>query len=222
MNCLELRRAALVAPYHLDGHAQAHAATCAQCRAFLEETQTLEKRLDATMRIPIPDGLQQHLLRQIAEPPRISRRKALAAGLFVALGAGAALLWKRNDPLALAGIDFVVFEEAQAILEAKSADRAELQRVASAVGVRLPWQSAELRYIGTCPFAGAVAHHAVLKTVYGKATVLLLPGRTIGSRLAAGAYGLLAVVAPALGGGVAIIADSSRGLSSIEQFLIPA
>ena len=88
MNCLELRRAALVAPHHLDGHAQAHAATCAQCRAFLEETQTLERDLDATMRIPIPDGMQQRVLRQIAEPPGISRRKALAAGLFVAFGAG--------------------------------------------------------------------------------------------------------------------------------------
>lgn len=219
MNCLELRRAVLADPRRLDPDVLAHAESCATCRAYVSESLGAEERLAQAMRIPVPEGLGERALRQISDTPRYSRRQALAAGLVLAVGAGSALLWRRNDPLALASIDFVVFEEAQAILEAKPADPDELLRAATAVGVRLPWALGELRYIGTCPFAGATAHHVVLKSIYGKATLLLLPGRTIASRLAAGAYGLEAAIAPALGGSVAIVADSSRGVARIEEFL---
>jgi hypothetical protein len=129
------------------------------------------------------------------------------------------MLWRRNDPLALAGINFVVFEEAQAILDAKPADPADLRRAAVDVGVKLPGQLGELRYIGTCPFGGAIAHHVVLKTAYGKATLLLLPGRTLAVRAVAVAHGLEAVVAPVAGGSVAIIGDSARSVARIEEFL---
>jgi len=219
MNCLDLRRAALTDPRRLGTEAQAHAKACHACGVFLAEARALENRLDDALQVPVPHGLKERAMRHAVEAPRFSRRHALAAGVALALGAGTALLWRRNDPLALAGIDFVVFEEAQAILDAKPADPADLQRAAIEVGVKLPGQLGELRYVGTCPFGGATAHHVVLKTAYGKATLLLLPGRTLASRGTAVAHGLEAVVAPAVGGSVAIIADSSRGLARIEEFL---
>ena len=219
MNCLDLRRAALIDPRRLDAEALEHAKACRACGVFLAEALTLEERLDDALQVPVPHGLQERVMRHVADAPRFSRRYALAAGIALALGAGTALLWRRNDPLALAGIDFVVFEEAQAILDAKQADPADLQRAAVEVGIKLPGQLGELRYIGTCPFGGATAHHVVLKTAYGKATLLLLPGRTLASRAFAVAHGLEAVVAPAAGGSVAIIADSSRSLARIEEVL---
>ena len=222
MNCLDLRRAVLINPRCLDAAALAHAETCDVCGVFLAEALALEDRLDDALRVPVPHGLKERALRHAVEAPRFSRRYALAAGFVLALGAGTAILWRRNDPLALAGIDFVVFEEAQAILDAKPADPAELRRAAVEVGIKLPGQLGELRYIGTCPFGGATAHHAVLKTAYGKATLLLLPGRTLASRAVAVARGLEAVVAPASGGSVAIIADSSRSPEHIEAILNPA
>lgn len=222
MNCLDLRRVALIDPRRLDTEALEHAKACHACGVFLAEALTLENRLDEALHVPVPRDLKERALRHAVESPRFSRRYALAAGIALALGTGTAMLWRRNDPLALAGIDFVVFEEAQAILDAKPADPADLQRAAVELGIKLPGQLGELRYIGTCPFGGATAHHVVLKTVYGKATLLLLPGRTLASRAVAVAHGLEAVVAPAAGGSVAIIADSSRSLARIEEFLSSA
>jgi len=219
MNCIDFRRAALLDPRRLDDEALTHAGRCDSCGAYLAETLALEGRLDDALQIPVPPGLKDRALRHAVDAPRVSRRQALAAGIVLALSAGTALLWRRDDPLALAGIDFVVFEEAQAILDAKPADPAVLQRAALDVGVRLPGQLGELRYVGTCPFSGTTAHHVVLKTAYGKATLLLLPGRTLASRGVAVAHGLEAVVAPARGGSVAIIADSSRSLARIEEIL---
>ena len=222
MNCLDLRRAAMLDPRRLDSEALAHAKACEVCGVFLAETLALEDRLDDALQVPVPRRLRERAMRYAVEAPRISRRYALAAGIALALGAGTAMLWRRNDPLALAGIDFVVFEEAQAILDAKPANPADLQRAAVEVGIKLPGQLGELRYIGTCPFGGAKAHHVVLKTAYGKATLLLLPGRTLAARAVAVARGLEAVVAPAAGGSVAIIADSSRSLARIEEILSSA
>lgn len=219
MNCLDLRRAAMIDPLRLDTETRAHAEGCETCREFLAEALELEGQLDAALRVPVPHGLKERAMRAAIEEPRISRRYAIAAGLALALGAGTALLWRRNDPLALAGIDFVVFEEAQAILDAKPADPTELDRAAVQVGITLPAQLGELRYVGTCPFGGGTAHHVVLKTAHGKATLLLLPGRTLEARAAAAARGLEAVVAPAAGGCFAIIADSSRSLARIEAVL---
>lgn len=219
MNCLDLRRAVMADPRRLDTEALSHAESCDVCRSFLADALELEVALDAALSVSVPHGLKERAMGRAREEPRLSRRYALAAGLMLAIGAGTATLWRQNDPLALAGIDFVVFEESQAILDAKTADPDDLARVAVQMGINLPWQVGELRYIGTCPFAGATAHHVVLKTAYGKATLLLLPGRTLASRAAAVARGLEAVVAPATGGSIAIIADSARSLARIEESL---
>lgn len=220
MNCLEFRRAAMVDPRRLDTEALGHAEGCPACGVFLAEALEFEAQIRNSLDIPVPHGLQERVVRSAVDAPRISRRQALAAGLaLVAAAGGAGLLWRRDDPLALAGIDFVVFEEAQAILDAKPADPASLQRAAYQTGIVLPAQLGEIRYVGTCPFAGGTAHHVVLKTTFGKATLLLLPGRPFGTRLIASARGLHAAITPASGGSVAIIADSSRSISRIETVL---
>lgn len=206
-------------PRRLDTEALGHAERCPACGAMLGEALELEAQIENALHIPVPHGLQERAVRNALETPRISRRQALAAGLALAATAAASLLWRRDDPLALAGIDFVVFEEAQAILDAKPADPVALQRAAVQTGIVLPAQLGELRYVGTCPFAGTTAHHVVLKTAFGKATLLLLPDRPLGARLIASARGLHAAISPTTGGSVVIVADSSRGIARIETIL---
>jgi hypothetical protein len=220
MNCLELRRAVLLDPNRLDTEALAHAERCDACREFVGQARDLEAQLESALQIPIPHGLEERVVRNALETPRLSRRYALAAGVALAAAAGVGVMWKRDDPLALAGIDFVVFEEAQAILDAKPADPAVLRRAAMRTGIALPSLLGELRYIGTCPFAGFTAHHVVLKTAFGKATLLLLPDQPLRSRVVASARGLEAAITPANGGSVAIIAGSSRNLARIESILL--
>ena len=218
MNCLEFRRAALADPRRLGAEAAVHCAQCPTCKEFLAQSLELETRLAAALRVPLPEGLRARLLERTAA----ARRRpwlALAASLLAALGIALALGWPRNDAVALAGIDFVVFEEAQSIVDAKPTDARELAAVAYKMGLSLPEQLGEIRYICVYAFAGTAAHHVLLKSPLGKVTLLLIPERPLASRGRASAYGLEAVIVPARAGSFALIGDSGRSILRAETLL---
>lgn len=219
MSCLELRRAAMIDPQRIDAALLEHAEHCETCREFLSQAREMETELEAMLDVPVPQELRARVFAEAVAGPRRSRRYALAAGVALGLAAGIGLLWKRDDPIALAGIEFVIFEEAQAILDAKPADPATLDRVVQKLRVMKPSHFGEAVYLGTCPFRGGMAHHVVVKTAHGKVTLLLMPDRARGERGAATARGLESVIAPASGGSVAIIADSARSVERIESML---
>lgn len=219
MSCLELRRAAMIDPQRIDAALLEHAEHCETCREFLSQAREMETELEAMLDVPVPQELRARVFAEAVAGPRRSRRYALAAGVALGLAAGTGLLWKRDDPIALAGIEFVIFEEAQAILDAKPADPATLNRVVQKLRVMKPSHFGEAVYLGTCPFRGGMAHHVVVKTAHGKVTLLLMPDRGRVERGAATARGLEAVIAPAKGGSVAIIADSARSVERIESML---
>jgi len=219
MSCLELRRAAMVDPQRIDAALLEHAEHCETCREFLSLTRQMETEIEAMLDVPVPQELRARVFGEAVSGPRRSRRYALAAGVALGLAAGTGLLWKRDDPLALAGIEFVVFEEAQAILDAKPADPAALDRVVHQLHVMKPSHFGQAIYLGTCPFRGGMAHHVIVKTAHGKVTLLLMPDRGRAERGTAAARGLEAVIAPATDGSVAIIADSARSVERIESML---
>lgn len=222
MNCMDFRRAILVDPRAASDDAQQHSRGCAACVDFRARAAALDAEIAAALDVPVPAGLEERILQAAHSGRRDSRRRFLAmaaslAGVAV-VGAGA-LVARRDDPMALAGIDFVVEEEANAILTAKAADPAELVRAVQTLGLDLPSQLGEVRYIGTCPFQGTIAHHVIVTTPQGKATLLLLPDKPIERRGVASARGLRSVIKPAGRGSAAIISESSRGLERIEQMV---
>lgn len=219
MNCLEFRRVVIADPRRLDAETATHVERCAACRDFLVRALAFEGTLAAALRVSLPEGLRERLLDRTARTRRPYGWLALAAGVLVAIAMAFALTWTRDDPLALAGIDFVVYEEAQAIADAKGTDIAVLERVAAGMGVSLSEQLGELRYMGTCPIAGATAHHVLVRTPLGKVTLLLIPERALGSRVVASAHGFEAAVVPARGGSFALIGDSSRSIRRAETLL---
>ncbi|HSJ98521.1 MAG TPA: DUF3379 family protein [Myxococcota bacterium] len=221
MNCLDFRREALADPRGLTGEAEAHAAQCPPCSQFRSEAAGLDKQLHAGFAVPVPEGLAQRVAANARAAGEGSRRRflALAASLVLGTGIGAgAYIARRDDPLALAGIDFVIDEEVNAILRSKPPDPSALRRVARTLEVDLPPQLGEMRYIGICPFQGTIAHHVVVITPRGKATLLLLPERPVDARARASSRGLRAVVLPAGPGSLAIIGGSS-GLERIERMV---
>ncbi len=221
MNCLELRRMAMIDPHQLGEAATAHAEKCEACRDYLARTFLFETELAIALRVPAPDGARERAVYNALSAPASKRSRwlALAASFLLAVALGAALVWPRNDPMALAGIDFVVFEEAQAILDAKPVDPEALKRVVAQLGISLPDQLGELRYTGTCPFAGGMAHHIVAKTPMGKVTLLLLPERSVSVRAVATARGLEAIITPVAGGSVAIVSNSALSIERAEMML---
>lgn len=218
MNCLEFRRAALADPRRLEAEAASHAEHCPGCKEFLVQSLEAEARLAGALRVAVPEGLRARLLDRTAAARR-PRWLALAASLAAAVAIALALGWPRNEAMALAGIDFVMYEEAQAIADAKPTDPATLERVAREMGVSLPEQLGEMRYTGTCPFAGTTAHHVLVKTPLGKVTLLLIPEQSFPARAFASAHGLKAAIVPVAAGAIAIIGDSGRSIDRVETLL---
>jgi len=222
VNCLDFRREVLVDPCAASADALEHARACPSCAEFHARASALDAEIAGLLEVPAPSGLEDRILESLEPSRGGSRRRflALAASLAGAATIGtAALFATRDDPVALAGIDFVVEEEANAILTAKPADPGELRHAALTLRLALPAQLGEVRYIGTCPFRGTIAHHVIVTTPQGKATLLLLPDQGLTERGEASSRGLRSFVRPAGRGSVAVIAESSRGLERIERMV---
>lgn len=219
MNCLEFRRAVLADPRRPGAEAGEHAAVCAGCRDFLAQTLEDEVLLARALRVPVPDELHARILDRTAAVRRRMRWGALAASLVVAGAIALAIGWTRNDELALAGIDFVVHEEAQSIIDAAPTDWNALLRLAREMGVSLPERLGQMRYVCVYPLSAGAAHHLLVKTPLGKVTLLLIPDRPLASRATGAAYGLNAAVLPAAKGTIVIVGDSARSVGRAERLL---
>ncbi len=189
------------------------------CREFRARELELENRLDEELRVPLPDGLADRILGRTANAHRPLRWLALSASLVLATGIGYWVGKLRPDPLALAGIEFVVFDEAQSIVDAKPTEWRALIEVASEMGVSLPERLGDMRYVCLYPLDAGPAHHLFVKTPYGKITLLLLPGRPATSRVAETANGLEAVVVPAGKGSVVIVGASTQSIRRAQALL---
>ncbi|MEX2198050.1 MAG: DUF3379 family protein [Burkholderiales bacterium] len=219
MNCLEFRRAILADPVRLAADAAGHAGGCADCRKFLSRALHEEAQIEEALRVAVPEGLQSRVLERGAAARGRMRRLAIAASVLVAAAVALAIGWTRDDELALAGIRFVVFEEAQSIAGAAPADWNALVRVAKDMGVSLPGQLGEIHYVCVYPLAAGRAHHLLVKTPFGKVTLLLIPERPLAARAAGSAYGLEAAVLPAGKGVVVVVGDSLRSLERTVTLL---
>lgn len=219
MNCLEFRRTVLSDPRRPGAEAETHAAQCAGCREFLALTLAEEARLGRALRIEAPEGLQDRILARAGATRTRVRWLALAASVVAAAGIALAIAWTRTDALVLAGIDFVMFEEAQSITDAAPTDWNVLAGAAREMGVSLPRELGEMRYVCAYPFAAGAAHHLLVKTPLGKLTLLLIPDRATASRAAGAAHGLNAAVLPVGKGTVIIVGDSARSVRRAETLL---
>jgi hypothetical protein len=219
MNCLEFRRTILADPRRLGVEAAAHAGECAGCKEFLARTLEEEALLGRALRVAVPEGVHARILDRTVAARNAVRWLALAASVLVAVAVAFAVGWTRNDELALAGISFVVHEEAQSITDATPTDWNALVRVARDMGLSLPEQLGEMHYVCVYPFSAGPAHHLLVKTPLGKVTVLLIPDRPLAARGAGSAHGLNAAVLPAARGSVVIISDSPRSLQRTEMLL---
>lgn len=209
----------LADPRRPGAEAAAHAVECAGCKEFMVRTLDEEAQFDRALRVAVPEGLHARLLDRVAAARSRPRWLALAASVVVAMGVALAIGWTRTDELVLAGIDFVVFEEAQSITDAAPTDWNVLAGAVREMGVSLPRDLGEMHYVCVYPFAAGAAHHLLVKTPLGKLTLLLIPDRASAFRVAGAAYGLNAAVLPAGKGTVIIIGASARSVQRAEMLL---
>jgi hypothetical protein len=216
MNCLDYRRV-LAAGEPETADMKAHRLQCSACAAQFREHAEFEGQLRGALAIELPPGFEQRVRNGLVQ----SRRRFLAAAGAAAAAAGiGTYFWvARDEPLALACIEFVMKEEAKSIMMG-AMPRAEAE---AALAGTLPLARIErvgqVRHVGPCPFNGATAYHVVLAVPQGKVTLLVMPeGRLSGSEKAEH-EGLYATVVALRKGGFGVIGTDRAVVNSVAGAL---
>jgi hypothetical protein len=194
-----------------------HRLQCASCAAEWSEHAAFEGALRDALQVPVPAGFAERMAQ--AQVRRRRRFLAAAASILAAAGAGSYAWLARQDPLALACIDFVMKEEAKSIMMG-AMPRAE---AAAALQRTLPLESMErvgkLMHVAPCPFNGQTAYLAVLLVPQGKVSLLVMPGAKRSGEGHAAKEGMSAAVMPMHDGSVGIVGTDEAIVMSVAGAL---
>lgn len=220
MNCLDYRRALLSGTDETE-NMRAHRIGCASCIETHKEHLAFEGELRRAMEVPVPEGIAGRLARQAMRPARADRRRFLAAAAAVAGAVGLGLYaWRgRDDPMAMACIDFVMKDEAKSIMMG-AMPRDEARRVlADSLPVERLDRIGKVMHIGPCPFQGGTAYHVVLMVPQDKVTLLVMPDTPMPARARASHDGMYASVVPLRKGSVGIVGANAAVVDSVAGAL---
>ena len=221
MNCLEYRRILLSG----DGETESmrgHRMHCATCEELLREHAAFEGELRVALEVPVAERFADRLLETLpvagsVDMPRQNRRRFLAAAAAAAgvIGVGLYAWRERDDPMAMACINFVMKDEAKSIMMG-AMPRAEAARV---LADSLPLDRLEgigkVMHIGPCPFQGGTAYHVVLMVPQDKVTLLIMPDTPMPARARAAHDGMYASVVPLRKGSVGIVGANATVVDSV-------
>jgi Protein of unknown function (DUF3379) len=230
MNCLDYRRA-LLAGERENEAMRLHRATCALCSASFSEHTEFENELRRALEVPLPAALQERLLDATPGNDRAvpavhtGRRRFVAAAVAASVGVAATAtglyLWiVRNDPLAMACIDFVMKDEAKSIMMG-AMPRAEAARVlADSLPLERLSRLGQVKHIAPCPFNGGTAYHVILMVPQEKVTLLIMPDSRLPTAARAVHDGLYAAVVPLRKGSVGIVGANRAVVESIKGAVV--
>ena len=222
MNCLDYRRILLAEGGETEPM-RAHRYGCVACADLLREQQAFEAELRGALQVPVPDGLADRLASSAARAqsgqrvPSPDRRRFLAAASVAALAAGAGLyFWRgRDDPMAMACIDFVMKDEAKSLMMG-AMPRAEARRMlADSLPLEIIERIGQIKHIAPCPLGGGTAYHVVLMVPQDKVTLLVMPDTPMPARGRAAQHGMYASVVPLAKGSVGIVGANAAVVDSV-------
>jgi hypothetical protein len=217
MNCLDYRRQLLAGEGESDAM-RVHRMQCAGCAAEYQEHGAFEDALREGLQVPAPAGFGERMAR--AQVTRRRRFLAAAATLVAAAGAGGYAWFARQDPLALASIDFVMKEEAKSIMMGPMPRAEALAALAATLPLERMERVGQVKHVRPCPFNGATAYHVVLMVPQGKVTLLVMPSTRMKGRRHAAKEGMYAEVMPAGIGSVGVIGTDVAVLASVSGALL--
>jgi hypothetical protein len=216
MNCLDYRRQLLGAAAESDAM-RVHRLQCAACAAEWTQHGAFEDALRDALQIAVPEGFVERMAR--AQAFRRRRFLAAAAGTLLAAGVGGYAWLARQDPLAMASIDFVMKEEAKSIMMGAMP---RPQAIAALAGT-LPLERIEavgrVRHVRPCPFNDQTAYHVVLAVPQGKVTLLVMPATRMPDKRSASKEGMYAAVVGLRSGSVGIVGSDAALVDSVAGAL---
>ena len=217
MNCLDYRRQLLAGAGESEAM-RVHRLQCAGCAAELQENGAFENALRAGLEVAVPAGFAERMAR--APAPRRRRFLAAAASLVAAAGAGSLYFASRQDPLALACIDFVMKEEAKSIMMGAMPLPEARRMLAGTLPLERVEAVGQVKHVGPCPFNGRNAYHIVLMVPQGKVTLLVMPGYRMEGHRQAAKEGMSARVMPSGDGSFGIIGTDATLVDSVMGALL--
>lgn len=225
MKCLEYRR--LLVPGTGETEAmRAHRLECVFCTDLEKEHSAFEQQLRDGLEVPVPSGFATRLLESLpdgegVEAPRPDRRRFLAAAAVLMGGVGIGLYaWRgRNDPMALACIDFVMKDEAKSIMMGAMPRAEAAGRLADTVPLARLERIGQVRHIAPCPFGGGTAYHVILMVPQNKVTLLIMPGTVMPARGRAEMHGMYSSVVPLRNGSVGVVGENAAVVDSVVAAL---
>ena len=228
MNCLDYRRA-LSTGQEETGAMRVHRLGCVFCSDQFREQAAFDDALRRGFEVPVPPELAGRLLdslhAQDTEAPawNAGRRRFLAAAAVgagaVGLGAGLTAWLGRDDPMAMACIQFVMKDETKSIMMgAMPRDKASAALAASLPLERLD-RIGKVMHVGPCPFQGGTAYHIVLMVPQDKITLLVMPDSRQAARGRARFDGMYAIVVPLHKGSVGIVGANATVVESVAGAL---
>lgn len=232
MDCLTLRRIKLATPQDSRPEVIEHLRECADCASFVRELEAFERELHQAAAVPVPEGLADQIILRYKQPsasaparePRWFRfpraALALAASLVLALSAVVGYNNVRSSREALAA-SFVahVLSEPEVLRAREHVEPARLAQALARYGATLSGPIGEIRHLGQCPIDGVLAHHVLVQTTHGQATLILMPERRASLRDPMTREGYAVVILPLRAGSLGIIADSPDQAVKVEGLI---
>jgi hypothetical protein len=212
MNCLDYRRS-LAAGEAETADMKAHRLQCMACAAQWREHAEFDRELRAGMAVEIPPGFEDSVRNAVV----FSRRRFLGAAAVAAAAAGVgSYAWlRRDEPLALACIEFVMKEEVNSIMMGAMPRPQAEAALASTLPLERIERVGQIKHIGPCPFNGAMAYHVVLSVPQGKVTLLVMPEGRVSGAQKAEHDGLYASVVALRNGSLGVIGSDSAVVNSV-------
>lgn len=234
MNCFEFRRLILADPRVRTPEQEQHLAQCAACADVVRGLESFEARIHDAIYAPVPEALADRvLLRQKIRAPAL-QAWALAASLVAALGVGihfyrapvgederlltAATLGAKHP--AVAAIAHVLDEEPRMLEQNRGVDPVVMRTAFARLGLNAPASGTTVLYFDKCPMTGGAGDHVVLKTPFGRVTLILVPDQPFASRVVVANRDKTAVASPARAGGYILVADTLRSARQVEKMLM--
>ena len=226
MNCLDYRRV-FAGGQEETGAMRVHRLGCVFCAELFKEQAAFDVELRRALEVPVPSEFGGRLLDSlragdVAAPGwNTGRRRFLAAAAVGAgaIGIGLYVLFGRDDPMAMACIQFVMKDETKSIMMGAMSR----EQASSALAASLPLERLDrigkVMHVGPCPFQGSTAYHVVLMVPQDKVTLLVMPGSRQPARGYAKYDGMYASVIPLRKGSVGIVGGSAAIVESVAGAL---
>ena len=226
MNCFDYRRA-LPAGEEETIAMRVHRLGCVFCSDLFKEQAAFDVELRRAFEVPVSadfggrmvDSLQA---RDAAAPiQRAGRRRFLAAAVAGAGAVGVGLYtWLgRDDPMAMACIQFVMKEETKSIMMGAMPRAQAVAALADSLPLERLERIGNVMHVGPCPFQGGTAYHVVLMVPQDKVTLLVMPDTPMPARGRATHGGMYASVVPLRKGSVGIVGGSAAVVASVAGAL---